>query len=424
MESPPVLIYSDPSALLLFFLLYIANVICFSFMLAVFVNTKIVGPVYIVISFITFIPYAMSTFLYSQLTLTEKLLMSLIPNTAVGFGCNIIIEHELDGNGFTWDRIFLSAAENDDLTIGYVMLVMCVSTLTYFIIAMYVEQISSTTFGKKRKWYFLISKEFWFDEKLQTDDEDIIDNKELDSNAFETEPINKRYGVLMQNVSKQYAKKWAILNFSIKMYFSEITVLLGHTESGKSTIMSLLNGQIRPTKGRIFINGYNLEKEEEEIQHLLGVCPRRNSLFKSLSVINNLRFFCRLKGLSGTALAREVDKFVRKLHLENHVNDRVKKLSPSIKRKLCMCCALCGNTKVVLCDEPTYGLDPTARRSLWDIIQSEKSGRVILISTNLIEEAEVLADRIAVLCQGKLICYGSQFFLKKKFCDGYKLVSI
>lgn len=86
-----------------------------------------------------------------------------------------------------------------------------------------------------------------------------------------------------------------------------------------------------------------------------------------------------------------------------------------MQRKLCAAVALCGKSKVVLFDEPTSGMDPSARRSLWDLLQGEKEGRTILLTTHFMDEADLLGDRIAIMSEGKLQCCGSSFFLKKKY---------
>jgi len=94
-----------------------------------------------------------------------------------------------------------------------------------------------------------------------------------------------------------------------------------------------------------------------------------------------------------------------------------------MKRKLSVCCALVGGTKVVICDEPSSGMDPAARRQLWDLLQKEKVGRTLLLTTHFMDEADVLGDRIAIMCDGKLECLGTSFFLKKQYGSGYRLVS-
>lgn len=103
-------------------------------------------------------------------------------------------------------------------------------------------------------------------------------------------------------------------------------------------------------------------------------------------------------------------------------SSRAKQLSGGMKRKLCIAIALCGNSKVVLLDEPTAGIDPMSRRAIWNLLISEKKNRTILLSTHFMDEADILGDRIAIMAGGNLQCCGTGFFLKKNFGVGYHLI--
>lgn len=154
----------------------------------------------------------------------------------------------------------------------------------------------------------------------------------------------------------------------------------------------------------------------------LGICPQHNVLFDEMSVADHIRFFTRIKGLGKDEVEAEVTKYLKLIELEDKKNAPSFTLSGGMKRKLSACCALSGNTKVVLFDEPSSGMDPAARRQLWDMLLKEKVGRTILLTTHFMDEADVLGDRIAIMCDGELRCYGTSFFLKKYYGCGYKLV--
>lgn len=109
-------------------------------------------------------------------------------------------------------------------------------------------------------------------------------------------------------------------------------------------------------------------------------------------------------------------------YIELQRNVRAKKLSGGMKRRLCIGIALIGNSKVVLLDEPTAGVDPSARRTIWNILQKEKKGRTILLSTHHMDEADILGDRVAILAGGQLQAAGTSYLLKKKYANGYNLV--
>lgn len=148
-------------------------------------------------------------------------------------------------------------------------------------------------------------------------------------------------------------------------------------------------------------------------------------LFNELTVKEHILFFSKLKGVKKRSdLDEQIRKYVNLLELTPKLNEQAKTLSGGMKRKLSIGIALCGNSKIVMCDEPTSGMDPAARRALWDLLIQEKKGRTILLTTHFMDEADVLGDRIAIMADGDLKTVGSSFFLKKKFGVGYRLVCV
>jgi ATP-binding cassette, subfamily A (ABC1), member 3 len=208
------------------------------------------------------------------------------------------------------------------------------------------------------------------------------------------------------------------------MFEDQITVLLGHNGAGKTTTMSMLTGMIPPTSGTALISGKDIRNDIKRVRGSLGLCPQHNILFDELTVKEHIEFYARLKGLAKNKINAEVVKYVSLLNLENKTNAQSRTLSGGMQRKLSVAVALCADSKVVLCDEPTSGMDPSARRSLWDLLLHEKKGRTILLSTHFMDEADILGDRIAIMASGDLKAVGSSFFLKKKFGVGYRLICV
>ena len=374
--------------------------------------------------FIAYMPFSFTIQTYDDLSLGSKLGWSLISNTAMGFAFKLILEFEGTGEGFQWNNLFTPVNIDDDLTVGYIILMMLASCVIYICICLYVEQIFPGEFGVPKKWNFIFTTQFWCGERDYIGVEDIPNGHIERSNpdAFEPEPSGKHVGLQVKNLKKKFGNRMAVNGLSVNMYEDEITVLLGHNGAGKTTTISMLTGMFPPTAGTAIINGSDIRTNIEGARMSLGVCPQHNVLFDDLTVAEHLIFFSRLKGLKGDDIQKEVDKYVRMIELENKANVASKKLSGGMKRKLSVCCALTGNTKVVLCDEPSSGMDPSARRQLWDLLQSEKIGRTLLLTTHFMDEADVLGDRIAIMCDGELKCHGTSFFLKKKYGSGYRLV--
>ncbi|XP_033989179.1 ATP-binding cassette sub-family A member 3-like [Trematomus bernacchii] len=164
-----------------------------------------------------------------------------------------------------------------------------------------------------------------------------------------------------------------------------------------------------PTSGRAYINGYDICQDMALIRRSLGLCPQHDVLFDNLTVSTPL------KGFSRDKIPDEVDRTIRILNLEDKRHARSKTLSGGMKRKLSIGIALIGDSKVVMLDEPTSGMDPSARRATWDLLQGEKRGRTILLTTHFMDEADLLGDRIAIMAGGELQCCGSPLFLKNKY---------
>ena len=201
----------------------------------------------------------------------------------------------------------------------------------------------------------------------------------------------------------------------------EITTLLGHNGAGKTTTMSVLTGLYSPTAGEATVGGHSIKGGMDRVRESLGLCPQHNMLFEDLTVREHFVFFGMLKGMAKSAAEAEGSKYITMLNLEPKRNVNVTSLSGGMKRKVNLGIALIGDSKVVMLDEPTSGMDPEARRGMWDLLTSLKKDRTILLTTHFMEEADVLGDRIAIMARGKVQCYGSPFFLKQRLGSGYSL---
>lgn len=246
---------------------------------------------------------------------------------------------------------------------------------------------------------------------------------DTDDSNFENEPKCKTIGIAIQGLTKNFKSDRAVVNnLNLNIYENQITTLLGQNGAGKSTTISMLIGMMEPTSGTAIINGIDIRKNMDFARCSMGFCPQHNILFDELTVQENIQFFCSLKGVSKKVAKREAIRYMQLLELYDKRNAMSSTLSGGMKRKLSVVIALCGQSKVVFLDEPTSGMDPGARRTLWDILLAEKKGRTILLTTHFMDEADVLSDRIAILADGELKCAGSTFFLKKRFGTGYHLI--
>lgn len=349
----------------------------------------------------------------------------------MAYGIKLILLFEEMGEGLIWSTMWQSKSVYDSLTVGTTMLFLLFSSMLFLVLTMYIESIFPGTYGVAKPWYFPFRKDFWCrshkrkdyqafdDHNLRGDDNsDVV----VDPGHFEVEPTDQYAGVVIKNLSKTYGKTAVVSNLSMNMFNNQISVLLGHNGAGKTTTFSMLTGMIEPTSGTAWINGHDIRSNMDQARSSMGFCPQHNILFDELTVGEHIVFYSRLKGMSETEANEECEKYVRLLELEPKKNEMASKLSGGMKRKLSIGIALCGRSKVVFCDEPTSGIDAASRRSLWNVLVEEKKDRVIVLTTHFMDEADVLGDRIAIMSHGGLQCFGSSFFLKKRFGTGYHLI--
>ena len=162
----------------------------------------------------------------------------------------------------------------------------------------------------------------------------------------------------------------------------------------------------------------------DRIRESFGFCPQHNVLWDDLTVEEHLRFYASLKISDQKEIAAEVDAMIDNVGLPHKRHEKTKNLSGGMQRKLSVAIAYIGGAKVVLLDEPTAGVDPWARRGIWNLLIKFRKNRTTVMSTHFHGEADTLSDRIAVMADGRLICSGSPVFLKSRFGCGYYLTMV
>jgi ABC-type multidrug transport system ATPase subunit len=187
----------------------------------------------------------------------------------------------------------------------------------------------------------------------------------------------------------------------------------------------MLIGLIPPSAGDATMCGnLTISQDMAAIRKQLGVCPQHDILFPELTAFQHLQMFASFKGVKSSDIDAEATRMLREVGLVEKANSKSCTLSGGQKRKLSVGIALIGNSKIVILDEPTSGMDPYSRRSTWNIIQRNKKGRIILLTTHFMDEADILGDRIAIMADGRLQCVGSTLFLKSAYGVGYTLTIV
>jgi ABC-type multidrug transport system ATPase subunit len=152
-----------------------------------------------------------------------------------------------------------------------------------------------------------------------------------------------------------------------------------------------------------------------------GVCPQHDILWNELSAREHLRMFCKFKRIAGLNISEEVERRLQDVDLDKVGDKLVGTFSGGMKRRLSVAISAIGDPKIIFMDEPTTGMDPASRRQVWQLIRNMKEGRVILLTTHSMEEADTLSDRIGIMAFGGLRCLGTSLRMKTRFGDGYHL---
>lgn len=216
--------------------------------------------------------------------------------------------------------------------------------------------------------------------------------------------------------------KVAVKELTLPLFEGQVNVLLGHNGAGKTTTISMLVGLIAASSGDAFMpGGYSILHDMSHIRSILGVCPQHDILFPDLTAMQHLQIFASFKGVPSSQVNSEAERMLVEVGLWEKAHTRSAALSGGQKRKLSLGIALIGDSKVVVLDEPTSGMDPYSRRATWNIIQRNKRGRVILLTTHFMDEADILGDRVSIMADGVLQCSGSPLYLKKCYGVGYTL---
>ena len=218
-------------------------------------------------------------------------------------------------------------------------------------------------------------------------------------------------------VTRRFGTSTAVDGLSFQVATGEIFGLLGPNGSGKTTTVNMISGLLRPTAGSIRVLDHDIV-DARRIRARLGSVPQETALYEELSAEANLRFHADLFGVPRSQVQARVDAVLDLVHLADRRRSRVATFSGGMKRRLALARALVHEPDLLYLDEPTLGVDIQSRRSLWDhILELKSSGKTVLISTNYLEEANALCDRLAIIDHGKLVALDAPANLKRRFGD-------
>ena len=219
------------------------------------------------------------------------------------------------------------------------------------------------------------------------------------------------------DLTKRYDDLMAVDGLSIGIKKGEVFGFLGPNGAGKTTSIKMMVGLLRPTSGKVFVDGKEVQNIEKGA---IGICPQELMLWENLTCKESLNLMADMYEVPKTIRDPRVQKLLDDLFLQEKADTMVSKLSGGMKRRLNLALAVVHEPEVVVLDEPSEGLDPQSRRVLWNYIRSmrDEEGKTVILTTHIMDEADQLSDRIGIIDHGKLIRLDTPQKLKKEIGEG------
>jgi len=232
--------------------------------------------------------------------------------------------------------------------------------------------------------------------------------------------------IKLENLTKTYPTITAVNNISLKVEKGELFGFLGPNGAGKTTTIKMMAGLIKPTSGSIFINGFNMGHDPNEVKNITGFIPDRPFLYGKLTGREFLSFVGRLYGLNNDEIIKRFEPLLNLFEMEDYVDNLIESFSHGMKQRLIFASALIHKPKLLIVDEPMVGLDPKGARLVKKIFEEVCSkGTTIFMSTHTLEIAEDMCDRIGIIQNGTIVDVGTVKELRERTgSEGKKLESI
>lgn len=221
-----------------------------------------------------------------------------------------------------------------------------------------------------------------------------------------------------QNLSKKYGTLTAVNNLNLEIYRGEVFGFLGPNGAGKTTSITMMCGLLKPTAGRVLVEGRPINSGDASVRARVGVCPQEIVLWKRLTCLEQLVFIGRMYNISGAEARQRGEALLAELDLTEKRHKLAGTLSGGMQRRLNLAMALVHNPDIVVLDEPEAGLDPQSRVKVREYIQSLARKKTVIITTHNMDEAERVADRVAIIDQGRLLVVNTPQGLKQTMGQG------
>eukprot|EP01022_Parablepharisma_sp_SALTPOND_P008914 TRINITY_DN1372_c0_g1_i1.p1 TRINITY_DN1372_c0_g1~~TRINITY_DN1372_c0_g1_i1.p1 ORF type:complete len:1416 (+),score=145.61 TRINITY_DN1372_c0_g1_i1:2023-6270(+) len=361
-----------------------------------------------------------------------KIFLSLLPPIDISLACQNLVKLDAAKLGMTLNTMDYVI---DEYRLDSAFAVLAADVFLYLALAFYFENVIPNMGGVRKPFLFFLYKSYWMESPNNSSAERIAPT-ELEANqegyGVKTyEPLSESLKakasanecLKIQALRKTYPNGTkAVQGISLTMLKGQIFALLGHNGAGKTTTISMLTGSEDPSGGLATAYGMPIFENMSTMRKMLGVCPQHDVLFEQLTPREHLEIFATFKGMTDNAkIGNDITNLLDELQLTKAEAQQAAYLSNGEKRKLSIAIAFIGDSKVILLDEPTSGMDMVSRRTVWRTLKKNKGDKILILTTHYMDEADYLGDRIAIMAKGKIVCLGSPFFLKNRIGEGYNI---
>ncbi len=367
-----------------------------------------------------------------------RIIFSCIPLFSPGFHQAFLIQQlfakaGVGGNGLRFGDIYNNVITpgydefgipvDDYWTIENSFLVQLFNFIAHVFLAWYIQNVTPNLYGKIRPYWFCLLPQYWCGKGKKGKRMELRNGvkfsdrmtgavrEEAENVKDGTYKENRDVAVEIVNLTKTFytpaGPKTAVGGITYAIDKNQVFALLGHNGAGKSTTINMLVGNMDIDDGDALVFGCSAKEEYDIVSKSMGVCPQHDILWDYLSGKEHLELFAMLKGVQADRIDEEVRVRLEEVNLTHAQNVQAGFYSGGMKRRLSIAISLIGDPKIVYLDEPTTGMDPVTRRDVWTSIQKAKEGRVIMLTSHSMEEADVLGDKIGIMSHGRMQALGT-----------------
>jgi len=289
------------------------------------------------------------------------------------------------------------SVESESITTSGMLGIQVLLGVFFWLLAAYwIQVMPGAGNGSRRKWYFPFLPSYWFG-GARPKRRNVPEGGD---------------GVSTESVTKIYGQNHAVDGVSMNLGVGQVTALLGHNGAGKTTMSHMLCCETLPSGGSASVFGLGVTDDPFVVRQLVGVCKQDDYLYPNLTAREHLELYGGLRGVRGERLGEIVQEWLESVDLHTVQNQNSAGFSGGMKRRLSVACSTIGERPFIILDEPTTGMDPVSRRFVWKHVDGIKNGRVILLTTHAMEEADLLADHVIIMKKGNIAAQGSPLELK------------